>query len=72
VQAVSSRAFIRSIINQRSMDSSARASPTICRRPTIVLSFLKGLSYITKHTHVFTLHNEIFLPRSAGCRVNEQ
>ena len=28
--------------------------------PDIVLSFLKGLSYITKHTHVFTLHNEIF------------
>lgn len=28
--------------------------------PEIVLSFLKGLSYITKHTHVFTLHNEIF------------
>ncbi len=28
--------------------------------PDIVLSFLKGLSYITRHTHVFTLHNEIF------------
>lgn len=28
--------------------------------PDIVLSFLKGLSYITPHTHVFTLHNEIF------------
>jgi acylglycerol lipase len=28
--------------------------------PDIVLSFLKGLSYITKHTHVFTLKNEIF------------
>jgi alpha-beta hydrolase superfamily lysophospholipase len=28
--------------------------------PDIVLSFLKGLSFITKHTHVFTLHNEIF------------
>ena len=28
--------------------------------PDIVLSFIKGLSHITKHTHVFTLHNEIF------------
>lgn len=28
--------------------------------PDIALSFLKGLSYITPHTHVFTLHNEIF------------
>jgi len=28
--------------------------------PDIVLSFLKGLSYITPHTHVFTLHNKDF------------
>src|SRR5882724_12025487 len=28
--------------------------------PDIVLSFLKGLSYITKHTHVFPLKNEVF------------
>jgi acylglycerol lipase len=28
--------------------------------PDIALSFLKGLSYITPHTHVFTLKNEIF------------
>ena len=28
--------------------------------PDIVLSFLKGLSYITPHTHVFSLKNEIF------------
>src|SRR5262245_35850926 len=28
--------------------------------PAIVLSFLKGLSHITKHTHVYTLKNENF------------
>jgi alpha-beta hydrolase superfamily lysophospholipase len=28
--------------------------------PDIVLSFIKGLSYITKHTHVFPLKNEVF------------
>lgn len=28
--------------------------------PDIVLTFLKGLSYITPHTHVFTLHNKDF------------
>ncbi len=28
--------------------------------PDIVLSFLKGLSYITPHTHVFSLNNEDF------------
>src|SRR5882757_10008432 len=28
--------------------------------PDIVLSFIKGLSYITKHTHVFPLKNEAF------------
>ena len=28
--------------------------------PGIVLSFLKGLSYITPHTHVFSLHNKDF------------
>ena len=28
--------------------------------PDIVLTFIKGLSYITPHTHVFTLKNEIF------------
>jgi acylglycerol lipase len=28
--------------------------------PDIVLSFLKGLSYITPHTHVFSLKNENF------------
>ena len=28
--------------------------------PEIALLFLKGLSYITPHTHVFTLKNEIF------------
>jgi len=37
--------------------------------PDIVLSFLKGLSYITKHTHVFTLKNEIF---SRDTRVVEE
>ena len=28
--------------------------------PDLVLSFIKGLSYITKHTHVYTLKNEVF------------
>ena len=28
--------------------------------PDIVLTFIKGLSYITKHTHVFPLKNEVF------------
>jgi len=28
--------------------------------PHLVLEFLKGLSYITKHTHVYTLKNEFF------------
>ena len=28
--------------------------------PDIVLSFLKGLSYITHHTHIFSLHNKDF------------
>lgn len=28
--------------------------------PDIVLSFIKGLSYITPHTHVFSLHNKDF------------
>src|SRR5580765_4622078 len=28
--------------------------------PDIVLSFIKGLSYITRHTHVFPLKNEVF------------
>lgn len=28
--------------------------------PDLVLTFLKGLSYITPHTHVFTLHNKDF------------
>ena len=28
--------------------------------PDIVLSFIKGLSYITPHTHVFPLKNEVF------------
>jgi len=28
--------------------------------PELVLSFLKGLSHITKHTHVYTLKNEFF------------
>ena len=28
--------------------------------PDIVLSFLKGLSHITRHTHVYTLKNEMF------------
>jgi acylglycerol lipase len=28
--------------------------------PDIALSFLKGLSYITPHTHVFSLHNKDF------------
>jgi len=28
--------------------------------PDIALSFIKGLSHITKHTHVYTLKNEIF------------
>lgn len=49
------------------LDHQAEINGLICESfayelpvPDIVLSFLKGLSYITPHTHVFTLHNKDF------------